>query len=243
MTQEEFKKLRGHYHTLRNQRDVLEDEAKSSEAVDDAELRALAEELDEIEADFPGLLPPFEPDRFLLRFREARGGYSNHALRMYLGRVIAKVETAIDTTESTPVTQKREYPFVADTKLREILERDDSEIQRAYVAQCWKSVIILAGGAIEALLLDRLQQDAAKAKAAGKAPKQPDLTKWDLGDLIAVCVELGFVSSGADKLSHSVREYRNLVHPGNEIRKGLIFDAEEAKIAVEVLNIVRRDLS
>lgn len=143
---------------------------------------------------------------------------------------------------SNNITQK-DFSFIKEPQLRDILERDYSVIQRAFNGKCWKSVIILSGGAIEAILTDLLLQNQTKAMAASKAPKKPDITKWDLADLINVCVELNLVSSGIDKLSHPVREYRNLVHPGNEIRNKSKFDEEEAKIALEVLHILHRDLS
>ena len=81
------------------------------------------------------------------------------------------------------------------------------------------------------------------SKQAESAPNKPDISRWDLSELINVAVELPLVTSGLEKLSHSIREYRNLVHPGNEIRSKLHFDAEEARISLEVLNILHRDLS
>jgi hypothetical protein len=160
--------------------------------------------------------------------------------REYLDRA---TKSANDPAQTVPVVLTREFCFVKDPELRKILERDYQEIQRAYNARCWKSVIIISGGAIEAILTDLLLQNESRAKAVTKAPKQPDLTRWDLSDLINVSVELGLASHAIEKLSHSVREYRNLVHPGNEIRNKLTFDAEEAKIALEVLHIVHRELS
>ena len=50
-----------------------------------------------------------------------------------------------------------------------IPERNYSEIQRAFVAQSWKSVIIIWCGAIEAILLDLLKQDEEKVKSSQKA--------------------------------------------------------------------------
>lgn len=129
-------------------------------------------------------------------------------------------------------------------KLRDLIERDYAEIQRAFISECWKSTIILSGGAIEALLLDLLQKNAANALSATKAPKgKSNLETWVLSELINVAVELQLVPVGVEKLSHSLREYRNLVHPGKEIRDKLIFDREEAKIAIEVLHILHRELS
>jgi hypothetical protein len=81
------------------------------------------------------------------------------------------------------------------------------------------------------------------AITAKSAPKENDITRWDFSKLIDVAVELTLVSQGIQKLSHPLREYRNLVHPSNEIRKKLSFNAEEAKIAIEVLHILHRDLT
>jgi hypothetical protein len=148
-----------------------------------------------------------------------------------------------ENNRATPVTQSRDFSFINDIEVKKIIERDFAEIQRAFISKCWKSVIILSGGAIEAILLDQLVQNESNAKSSAKAPKNSDIKLWDLKDLIEVAIDLNLVHTGIDKLSHSVREYRNLVHPGNEIRNKLRFAEEEARIAIEVFNMLQRDLS
>jgi hypothetical protein len=104
-------------------------------------------------------------------------------------------------------------------------------------------VIVLCGGVLEAILTDLLKADSARAAAAQKAPKahKGDVARWDLKDLIDVAVELTMVGQGTQKLSHPVREYRNLVHPSYEMRNGLAFGPEEARIALEIVNMLHRD--
>lgn len=242
MTEEELKKLRGYYHALLGIKQVFEDAADEA-TIGSASVGELNHEIDQIEADFPGFLPTFSTRDFVAHRGQSDTYYHVAGVRSFIARALARLKVAIDTPESTPVTQTREFSFVRDQELRKVLERDYSEIQRAYIAKCWKSVIILSGGEIEAMLVDVLLQNPGIAKTATKAPSKPDITKWDLADLINVCVELKLVSPGVEKLSHSIREYRNLVHPGNEIRNKLTFDAEEARIALEVLHIMHRDLS
>ncbi len=244
MTEEELRKLRGYYHSLLGQQRVFEDAAAKHPNIESPPVHVLRDELRRIEADFPGLLPPFKAEDFYSHQAESGERYYKiSGIRSCLAGAVGRLKVVIDTPESSPVTQTREFSFVGDSELRRILERDYSEIQRAYVAKCWKAVIILSGATIEAMLVGRLMSEPDRARAAAKAPKDPDIRKWDLSSVINVCVELGLVSPGVEKLSHSVREYRNLVHPGNEIRTKLTFDAEEAKIALEVLHIVWRDLS
>jgi len=191
-------------------------------------------------------MPTSREQDFFSRRVEGTGKsyYDVTPMRQYLGMAIGKLKAAAEEVESTPITERRDFSFVKDAKLRAVLERDYDEIQRAYIGKCWKSVIILSGGAIEAILVDLLLQVPSKAAGAKSAPaKKPDIRDWGLKSLIDVPVELGLVSASAEKLSNPVREYRNLIHPGNEIQSNLTFGGEEAKIALEVLHIVHRDLS
>jgi len=204
----------------------------------------LAEDVARLNAAFPDLLPAIPSDILRVRPHHTTETVATEVLLAYLNRALGRLDAEIDEAQASPVTQTKEFQFVTNGSIRTLLERDYEEVQKAYVATCWKATIILAGGAIEAVLLDLLTQHKSLAPAAVAAPKkQPDLNDWGLSSLIAVAVELRLISAGVEKLSHSVREYRNLVHPGNELDSGLTVGHEEARIALEVLNLLHRELS
>lgn len=207
--------------------------------MDSAALRPLFRELTLLKEEFPDLVP-FDTKKIRL---EAGTKSNIIAVMGMLSMVLGRLQTIVEESTNVPVTEKREFKFVNDSDWRAIIERDYEEIQRAFIAGCWKSVIILCGGSIEAILTDLLLANKTAAVSAKSAPKNTDITRWDLSELIDVAVELKLVPAGVQKLSHPLREYRNLVHPGNEIRNKLKFGAEEAKIAVEVLHILHRDLT
>lgn len=242
--QDNQRKLRGYFHSLQDLLSVFGEAATKDKNIDSSPVQVLFSEITRIESEFPGLLPPIK-DYDLGAYSSAGGGtyYKISAIRSYLMLAIGRLRVEIDDTEGFPVTEKRDFTFVHEVDLRKVIERDYLEIQRAFISKCWKSVIILSGGAIEAILMDLLLENEIAAKSTPKAPNKPDIKTWSLANLIDVTVELELVGSGVEKLSHPVREYRNLVHPGNEIRTGLEFDEEEARIALEVLHIVHRDLS
>lgn len=240
------KKLKGHLNALLGLRKVLDDYAKrvSAHVIDSSVVDQVDDAIAQLSREFSGLAKPFDKATFFAH-DVGRGAYFKvPAIQSFLALAIGQIEAALEEDESDdPVVSTRDFAYVNDLEVRAIVQRDYLELQRAYVASCWKSVIILAGGAIEALLMQELANGSARALAATRAPKTPDISRWDLADLIEVAVELGMVGSGVNKLSHSVREFRNLVHAGNEIRSGLVFGQEEARIALEVLNIVDRELS
>lgn len=242
MSPDDLKKLRQYFHSLRGIVEVLEEPkvARTDHYIVDA----IKEEIAQLLADFPETFPGFEPERFFTHAHDQLRFYDVSGLRTYLSRVIGRLQIMIEEPADTPVTQRKEFSFVRDGAIRQIVERDYAEAQRAFIAECWKSTIVLAGGMIEAVLADLLLAKQSLISSATKAPRnKPDVTRWNLAELIEVAVELKLVSAGVEKLSHPIREFRNLIHPGNEIRNDLQFDKEEARIALDVVHIVHRELS
>ena len=134
------------------------------------------------------------------------------------------------------------FSFVKDAAIKKIVERDYGELCRVG-SQGLKSRFILSGGIIEGLLLDALLTNSKVAQTAvGQRERRP-LEQWGLSALLDAAVEIGLISTSALAFGHSVREYRNLVHPGLERRSTLSLAPEEVEIAEKVLEIVIRDLS
>jgi hypothetical protein len=238
MTNDELKKARAFYHSLTGLEAILESAKVTITETPFAEV--LSAELTRIKQEFPSLLPPLD-----LRSHLSSNGryYQTQGLRSVLAIALSRLKVAIEATDNTPVTSRKDFPFVKDPAIRSIVERDFLEIQRAYVSGCWKSVIILAGGVIEAILLDQLQQHVSPAMKSQKAPKGKEISDWGFVHLILVSVDLKLVQPGLDKLSHSIREYRDLVHPAVEVRSSLQVNREEATIAIEILIMLHRELS
>ncbi len=133
-------------------------------------------------------------------------------------------------------------------KLREIANRELSELNKVREVGANKCRLILVGAIIEALLLDALQplEDKAKRSNAANAVlrvrgRPMELSRWGLLDLIKAAVELKVVSKSVEKSTHQVRLGRNLIHPGVAMDEDPV-RAGEANIAEEVLKMVEEDL-
>jgi hypothetical protein len=256
-TAQQFAKLRGYHGSLIAHRQVLDDIAREVRTIPKPPFRlpnvvprplfeVLRNEINNIQQEFPGLVPLLI--EYQLAAEPPASGlpqtFDTHALRAYVAAAAARLAAVLEAVRGdSPVTEKLDFSFVRDATLREILERDWDEAQRAYVAQCWKSVVILSGGAVEALLLDRLLQEPARTPLAKNAPKNRELDKWDLSELIKVSVELDLVEPVAETVANAVRQYRNLVHPGAELRGGLRVEKLEAESGLNVFKTVCRDLA
>ena len=72
--------------------------------------------------------------------------------------------------------------------------------------------------------------------------------KWDfeaacgklLKEMIFPAVNIGIITQG--RLAEVVRENRNLIHPGREIRDNVVFDVLEARLAKSVVDILIREV-
>jgi len=177
---------------------------------------------------------------------ELRSIMSVRLVKPLMAAFIGRLEQEYNFNQSSnrsPVTQTKSFHFVSDVGLRKILERDYQEIQKSIISANWKSTIILSGGAIETILLDLVLKNANTIKTCTKIPAgKPKPNDWNLNNLIEISLDTELVGAEIGRLSHSVRQYRNLIHPAVELREKMKVEPEEAKIAVEVLNILIREL-
>jgi hypothetical protein len=241
LNKEKVKKLKGYYAALQSQMKILE--VNEHYCIEGLLVYQIEKIFRGIHSDFEELEIEFNSDEFLSHTRDNVSYYHREGVLSFLGYIAAKIKPEIEETEKSPVIQTRDYLFIKNKDVRDILKRDYHEIQKSAISECWKSVIILCGSSIEAILLDLLIQNESEAKKASAAPSKSNLNKWHLHDMIEVALELELVPTGIGKLSHSIREYRNIIHPGNEIRQELTIAPEEANIAIEVMNILYRELA
>jgi len=136
-------------------------------------------------------------------------------IRRGLAEISVAKATPLELPHSTLI--EKDFAFVSDDDLRRICKRDYEEVQRVQLAGAHKATIILSGSLTEALLLDALLKDENKSSESPKAASGP-LAKWDLHDLLEVAIDLGLINAGAAVLAKGIKDYRNLIHPGKEIR-------------------------
>lgn len=145
-----------------------------------------------------------------------------------------------------PKQQMTEFNFIQDPLLRDQLTSDWGEVERVRGVKAWKSCVILCGGILEGMLLDVLKRDEQQARSVypqRKGKEVSDLDQWDLVDLVNVAKDLGLLSKSAEYLGHGLREFRNLIHPGKQVREKVSLTQEEAEIAFNVIKVCLRELS
>lgn len=206
----------------------------------DAELAPISAALDEIRGEYD-----VDPDEDLtsseglLEFQELNNQYGEilsqaltSTLREFSLNGLADMrEQDLDKYELLRERGRRAL-LHRDEKLEvlgDIINGHEENARRAVESQAYSAAIIVLGAAMEGLLLFRCLQAPEKAKQVAKTfPRKPgnDPLRWSFNTLIAVCLKSGWLSPIAtsmaaydsDKLAHFLREQRNLVHPGKQIR-------------------------
>ncbi|MFA5239504.1 MAG: hypothetical protein WC476_07340 [Phycisphaerae bacterium] len=172
------------------------------------------------------------------------------------GSKIKKIEQKLSKGElgllpqiAGQINLNRELDFVGNGNLRAMVERDCKEVNAAAKAGAAKSVIVLCGSIVEALLYDLLKTDEVKARrfadnlaSKGLLPKLPqkELNQWAAEPMILISHEMypKKVTEDACRFANVLRDYRNLIHPGKEDREKITFDQNIASIAISVVNLI-----
>lgn len=155
--------------------------------------------------------------------------------------------------DEAPSPGTADLAFIADNQLRTNLRNDIGAVARALSNAEWKAATVLAGSAIEALLLWKLQQRPAAdiitaiaaLRGSSELTRQPDqsLERWDLHEYTEVAAQLGIIKPDTATETRLTREFRNLIHPGRAQRLAQSCDRGTALSCVAALEHIVRDLA
>lgn len=153
-------------------------------------------------------------------------------------RVSGKSEAVQPPNTPQLPTLMQNFDFIARAPFRESLEADYAEMERCMAAKAYKSVQVLAGSIIEALLIDYLV-DTNDPPRSGKDPH-----RLDLAEAVEICKAENVLSERSADLSSVIRSYRNLIHPGRTVRLDEPQPTDEtAGIAVALVSLIVREVA
>jgi hypothetical protein len=139
--------------------------------------------------------------------------------------------------------------FIDDVIFRDSLRLDLSNVNSALSNGEWKATTILSGSVTEALLLWAInkvktarQSDIDKAIEKHNI-KDKDYNKWVLAQYNDVAKELNIIKEGTHKSVDLLRQFRDLIHPGREIRKNAKCSKATAHSGIAAVELVIEDLT
>jgi|Deesub1362B_J571_1020462.scaffolds.fasta_scaffold01069_10 hypothetical protein len=144
------------------------------------------------------------------------------------------------------------FEFIRDEEIKNLLIRDWNEAQKAFENELYKATVVLCGTVLEALLIDALSCINEEAKFSyyqkylegkNKRNKPPEIENWLLYQLIEIAKQQGVITSDVAKLSHIVRDYRNLIHLWAQKSEQLRVDSHIASAVVNLLTVAYNDIA
>lgn len=120
------------------------------------------------------------------------------------------------------------------------LEIRFKEINDWFEAQAYLSCILMIWSCLEWILLGLAQNNSEIFNTAKSSPKNKDnkvrlFSEWNLNELINTAFELKFIQEDVKKHSHTLREFRNYIHPYQQIKTWFTPNKHTVEIAIQVL--------
>ena len=124
--------------------------------------------------------------------------------------------------------------------ITDVLQHRIKEIEKCFSSGSPLAVILLAGSALEGILLGLAIQHPRQFNSAKSSPKDSSskvkpFHEWSLSGFIDVAKELGLIQHDTHKFSHSLRDFRNYIHPFEQMSSGFSPREHTAKICLQVL--------
>ena len=179
----------------------------------------------------------------------ATKGYSE--CRRIVNRLLGKV---LKESESEEDFLKRDFGEIKigslkiDSALIPILEYRIKEAGICLQNNAPLSAIFLCGSVLEGILLAVATQNSEKFCRSASSPKDRQgkvrpLPEWALANYIDVACEIELLGLDVKKFSHALRDFRNYIHPYEQMMSKFNPDKDTADICMHVLEAAIADLS
>jgi hypothetical protein len=128
-----------------------------------------------------------------------------------------------------------------DSSLIPILENRLKDVKLGLKSGASLSVIFLCGSILEGILLGAATQNPQLFNQSSSSPKNKDgkvkqFQEWTLSNFIDVAYEIDLLRLDVKKFSTSLRDFRNYIHPYEQLMSKFQPDEHTAKISYQVLN-------
>jgi hypothetical protein len=148
--------------------------------------------------------------------------------------------------ESEDQFLRREFTNVSVAKLglegpvTGVLEERIKEIEKCFFGKAYLAVILMAGSTLEGTLLGVANNhprafNSAKSSPKDGAGKVKQFHDWTLSAFVDVAYELRIVQHDTQKFSHTLRDFRNYIHPFQQMSYGFSPTEHTAKLCLQVL--------
>jgi hypothetical protein len=128
-----------------------------------------------------------------------------------------------------------------DSTIVPILESRIREAMECHRAGASLASIFMCGSVLEGILLSIVLKNPAAFNHAKSSPKNKETQKvrpfqdWTLANLIDVAHEVGLLRLDVKKFSHVMRDFRNYIHPYEQMASKFDPDKHTAEICLQVL--------
>lgn len=124
--------------------------------------------------------------------------------------------------------------------LSQIIESRVFEINKCIEKECSLAAIFLSGSTLEGVLLNVASNHPQQFNQSNSAPKDKEgkvkpFHDWSLNNFIEVSYDLGVLKLDVYKFSHALRDFRNFIHPFEQMSKSFYPDVHTATISFQVL--------
>ena len=173
--------------------------------------------------------------------------------RAITSRLVGKSPSVDINTHEDSLSDEFNIPNIQnlpiETQVASIIELRLDEARKALSSGAYLSTIFLCGSVLEGVLLGAALSEPEKFNRSPRSPKRRDNKKvkhfyeWTLSESIDVAYDIGLLKLDVKKFSHELRDFRNYIHPYQQMQSEFAPDKYTAKLCFQAMKAALADIA